>query len=58
MYQNFERQNSRGEHRGITGMKIIVEKEVGVGLKKDHFQEILIIEGRTKVQPTIDQGQV
>ena len=29
----------------IIGMKIIAEKEVGVGLGKDHFQGILIIEG-------------
>ena len=29
----------------IIGMKIIVEKEVGVGLAKDHFQGILIIKG-------------
>ena len=29
----------------IIGMKIIPEKEVGVGLGKDHFQGILIIEG-------------
>ena len=29
----------------IIGMKIIAEKEVEVGLGKDHFQGILIIEG-------------
>ena len=29
----------------IIGMKTITEKEVGVGLEKDHFQEIIIIEG-------------
>ena len=29
----------------IIGMRIIAEKEVGVGLGKDHFQGILIIEG-------------
>ena len=32
----------------ITGTKIIVEKEVGVCLEKDHFQGILIIEGMTE----------
>ena len=32
----------------IIGMKIIAEKEVGVGLGKDHFQGILIIEGMTE----------
>ena len=30
--------------RKIVGMRIITEKEVGVGLEKDHFQGILIIE--------------
>ena len=30
-------------------MKIIVEKEVGLGLEKDHFQGMLIIEGMTEV---------
>ena len=34
----------------IIGIKIIAEKEVGVGLKKDHFQEILIIEGTIEAQ--------
>ena len=29
----------------IIGMEIIEEKDVGVGLEKDHFQGILIIEG-------------
>ena len=29
----------------IIGMKIIAEREVGVGLGKDHFQGILIMEG-------------
>ena len=32
----------------IIGMKIITEKEVGEGLKKDHFQGILIIEETTE----------
>ena len=32
----------------IIGMRIITEKEVGVGLEKDHFQGILIIEEMTK----------
>ena len=32
----------------IIGMKIIVGKEVGVGLEKDHFQGILIIDGITE----------
>ena len=34
-------------------MKITVEKEVG----KIHFQGILIIEGTTEVQATVDKGQ-
>ena len=38
-------------------MKIIAEKEVGVGLEKDHFQGILIIEGTTKAQTTVDKDQ-
>ena len=34
----------------IIAMKIIAEKEVGVGLEKDHFQEILlIIEGTIEI---------
>ena len=41
----------------IIGMKTIVEKEVGVGLGKDHFQGILITEGMTEAQATVDQGQ-
>ena len=32
----------------IIGMKIIAEKEVGVGLEKDNFQGILIIEEMTE----------
>ena len=32
----------------IIGMQIIAEKEVGVGLGKDHFQAILMIEGTTE----------
>ena len=32
----------------IIGMKIITEKEVGVGLEKDHFQETLIKEEMTE----------
>ena len=31
------------------GMKITAEREVGVGLEKDHFQEIIIIEGTLEV---------
>ena len=41
----------------IIGMNIIVEKDVGVGLEKDHFQGILLIEGTTEVQAIVDQGQ-
>ena len=40
----------------IIGMKITVEREVGVGLEKDHFQEILIIEGMIEAQVIADQG--
>ena len=32
----------------IIGMKIITEKEVGVGLEKDNFQGTLIIEEMTE----------
>ena len=32
----------------IIGKKIIAEKEVGVGLEKDHFQ-VIIIEGMIEV---------
>ena len=32
----------------IIEIKIIVEKEVGVGLVKDHFQGLVIIEGMTE----------
>ena len=38
-------------------MKIIVEKEVGVGLEKDHFQRISVIEGEASIVVTVDQGQ-
>ena len=41
----------------IIGMKIIVEKEVEVGLGEDHFQGILITEERTEVQAIVDQDQ-
>ena len=41
----------------ITGMKIIAEKEIGAGLEKDHFHGILLIEGMTEAQTTVDQGQ-
>ena len=44
-YQNFVRQNSRREYRGNYRSENIAEKEVVVGLGKDHFQGILIIEG-------------
>ena len=33
----------------IIGVKTIAEKEVGVGLGKDHCQGMLIIEGMTEV---------
>ena len=49
MYQNFGRQNSRGEYRGnYRNEDYSREKEVGVGLEKNHFQGILIIEGMTE----------
>ena len=42
----------------IIRMKIIAEKEVGVGLGKDHFQGILIIiEGTIEVLAIVEQGQ-
>ena len=40
----------------IIGMKIITEKEVGVGLEEDHIQTI-IAEGETGVVVIVDQGQ-
>ena len=48
MYQNFERWN-RGEYRGNYWNEHYSRKEVGVGLGKDHFQGILIIEGMIEV---------
>ena len=41
----------------IIGMKIIVEKELGVGLQKDYFQGILAIEGMTEAQAIVDLGE-
>ena len=42
----------------IIGMKLIAEREVGVGLEKDHFQGIIIIiEGMIEVYAIVDQGQ-
>ena len=38
-------------------MKITAEREVGVGLRRDHFQEIIIIEGTTEAQVIADLGQ-
>ena len=37
-------------------MKTVAEKEVGIGLEKDHFQRV-IIEGMTEAQTIADQGQ-
>ena len=38
------------ENTEITiGIKITVEKEVGIGLEKDHFQGMLIIEGTIEI---------
>ena len=48
-YQTFGRQNSREEYRNNYRMKSTVEIEVGVGLEKDHFKEMLIIEGMIEV---------
>ena len=46
------------ENIEILGMKVTVEREVGVDLEKGHFQEIIagIIEGTIEVQAIIDQG--
>ena len=41
----------------IIEMKIIVERGVGVGLGKAHFQGILTIERMTETQAIVDQGQ-
>ena len=46
-HHNFGRQNSRiveEDIEEVIEMKIIIEKEVGVGLEKDHFQGIIIEE--------------
>ena len=40
----------------IIGVKIVTEKEVEVGLGKDHIQTI-IAEGETGIVVIIDQGQ-
>ena len=48
MYQNLEDRVMEENIDEIIGMKIITEKEVGVGLEKDHFQGILIIEEMTE----------
>ena len=44
MYQILEERIVEENMQVIIGMKIIVEKEIGVGLETDHFQEICIIE--------------
>ena len=49
MYQNLKVRIVKENIEVIIGMKFIVEKEVGVGPGKDHFQGILIIEGMTEV---------
>ena len=41
----------------IIGMKIITEKEVGVGLQKVNFQGTLIIEEMTEAYAIVDQSQ-
>ena len=40
-------------------MKATAEREVGVGLEKGHFQEVMVavIEGMIEVQVIADQGQ-
>ena len=35
-------------------MKIIAEKEVGVGLEKDHSQGILIMDGTIEAEVIVD----
>ena len=55
-YQDFGRQNSIGEFRGNNRNENYSREEVGVGLGKDYFQGILIIEG-TEVQAIVDQDQ-
>ena len=43
----------------IIGMIVTVEREVGVDLKKGHFQEIIavIMEGMIEMQAIVDQDQ-
>ena len=42
-YQDFRRKIIEKNTEVIIGMKVIAEKEVGVGVGKDHFQGIMII---------------
>ena len=63
MYQNFERQISKGEYRNNYGeMKVTAEVEIGTGLEKDHFLETSVTIETIGVQvivgPDQDQGQV
>ena len=51
-YQNFGRQNNRGEYRGNCRDEIHSRGRGGVGLEKGHFQEIMAakIEGMIETQ--------
>ena len=55
-YQNCERQN-RGRWRGNYNNENYNRKRGGSRSRKDHFQEILIKEGMTEGQVTVDQDQ-
>ena len=53
--RGYSRQNSRGEYRN-NNYRIVVTVEAGIGLVRDHFQEIMaVIE--LEVQPIVDRGQ-
>ena len=54
--KNFGRQIIEEDIQETIEMKIITEKEIGVGLEKDHIQTI-IAEGETDVVVIVDQGQ-
>ena len=57
MYQILEDRIVEDNTEEIIGKKIMVAKEVGVGLEKGHFRGIIIIAGMTGTQAIVDQDQ-
>ena len=57
-YQNLEDKILEENIEIIILTKITTEREIEVGLKKDHFQRTIIIEGMIEAQVSTDQGQV